>query len=163
MRWEGEGLLLDARRHGETSALIDVFTLSLGRRVGLLRGAFNKKNKSVIQPGNQLFLFWSSRNEESLGNFKVELIKSRYHTISKQSVELELFNLICVLCSNFLPERVEFDELYNATISYIEGQVSLRKKFEKYIKFAFFTLYVPQRIIFYLRIKNMGTVYLLKK
>ena len=46
MRWQGEGLLLDVRKYGETSALIDVFTKSLGRRMGLLKGAFNKKNKS---------------------------------------------------------------------------------------------------------------------
>ena len=140
MRWEGEGLLLDVRKYCESSALIDVFTPSLGRRVGFLRGAFNKKNKPLIQPGNQLFLFWSSRNEESLGNFKVELIKSRFHKISKQRVDLELFNLICVLCSTFLPERVEFGELYNETTSYIEGQFSVRKKFKKYIEWELLLL-----------------------
>ena len=77
MRWQGEGLLLDVRKYGESSALIDIFTLSLGRRIGLLRGAFNKKNKSIIQPGNQLFCTWNSRIEESLGVFEIELIKSR--------------------------------------------------------------------------------------
>ena len=75
VRWQGEGLLLAVRKYGESSALLDVFTMYLGRRVGLLRGAFNKQNKSVIQPGNQLFLTWNSRIEESLGAFKVELIK----------------------------------------------------------------------------------------
>ena len=134
MRWQGEGLLLDVRKYGESSALIDIFTLSLGRRIGLLRGAFNKKNKSIIQPGNQLFLTWNSRIEESLGVFKIELIKSRYHSISEDGSGLELFNLICVLCSTFLPERVEFDELYNKTIQYIEGEFPTREKFRKYIE-----------------------------
>ena len=109
MRWQGEGLLLDAKRYGETSALINVFTVSFGRRVGLVRGAFNKRNKSVIQPGNQLLLTWNSRVEESLGIFKVELIKSRYHTISEEQIGLEIFNLICVLCSAFfliVPDKV---------------------------------------------------------
>ena len=87
MRWQSEGLLLDVRRYGETSAIIDVFTASLGRRVGLLRGAFNKNNKSVIQPGNQLFLTWNSRIDESLGAFKVELIKSRFHKISEERLD----------------------------------------------------------------------------
>ncbi len=134
MRWQGEGLLLDVRKYGESSALIDIFTLSLGRRIGLLRGAFNKKNKSIIQPGNQLFLTWNSRIEESLGVFTIELIKSRYHSISEDRSALELFNLICVLCSTFLPERVEFDELYHRTIQYIEGEFSTREKFRKYIE-----------------------------
>ena len=131
MRWQGEGILLDVRKYGETSALIDVFTLSLGRRIGLLRGAINKKNKATIQPGNQLFLTWNSRIEESLGVFKIELIKSRYHRISEERSRLEFFNLICVLCSTFLPERVDFDELYHKTILYIEGEFSAKEQLRK--------------------------------
>ena len=134
MRWQGEGLLLDVRKYGETSALIDVFTMSLGRRMGLLKGAFNKKNKSVIQPGNQLFLTWNSKVEEGLGTFSVELIKSRYHTISQKKIGLELFNSICVLCSTFLPERISFDELYNETIRYIERECDAKEKLVKYIQ-----------------------------
>jgi DNA repair protein RecO (recombination protein O) len=134
LRWQGEGVLLDVRKYGESSALIDVFTLSLGRRIGLLRGALNKKNKAIIQPGNQLFLTWNSRIEESLGVFKIELIKSRYHKISEERDRLEFFNMICVLCSTFLPERVDFDELYHKTILYIEGEFSTKEKFRKYIE-----------------------------
>ena len=134
MRWQGEGVLLDVRKYGESSALIDVFTLSLGRRIGLLKGALNKKNKAIIQPGNQLFLTWNSRIEESLGVFKIELIKSRYHKISEERDRLEFFNLICVLCCTFLPERVDFDELYHKTILYIEGEFSTKEKFRKYIE-----------------------------
>jgi len=134
LRWQEEGLLLDVRRYGETSALIDVFTMSLGRRMGLLKGAFNKKNKSVIQPGNQLFLTWNSKVEEGLGTFNVELIKSRYHIISQKNVDLELFNLICFLCSTFLPERISFDELYHQTILYIERECNAKEKLGKYIQ-----------------------------
>ena len=134
MRWQGEGLLLDAKRYGETSALINVFTVSFGRRVGLVRGAFNKKNKNAIQPGNQLFLTWNSRIEESLGTFKVELIKSRYHIISEERIGLEIFNLICALCSAFLPERVDFDDLYHQTIMCVEGEHSIKEKLKSYIE-----------------------------
>ncbi len=134
MRWQGEGLLLDVKKYGETSALIDVFTVSLGRRIGLLKGAFNKKNKSVIQPGNQLFLTWNSKVEEGLGTFNIELIKSRYHIISQKKIGLELFNLICVLCSTFLPERISFDELYHQTIVNIEEECDPKEKIGKYIQ-----------------------------
>ena len=134
MRWQGEGLLLGSRRYGETSALINVFAVSMGRRVGLVRGAFSEKNKSVIQPGNQLFLTWNSRIEESLGTFKVELIKSRYHTICEERIGLELFNLICVLCSTFLPERLDFDDLYHQTIMCIEGKHRIEEKLRRYVE-----------------------------
>ncbi len=134
MRWQGEGLLLNVKKYGESSALIDVFTASQGRRVGLLRGALNKKNKSAIQPGNQLFLTWNSRNEDSLGTFKVELIKSRYHIISQERIRLELFNLISVLCATFLPERVAFDELYQRTILNIEEECDKKESLRRYIE-----------------------------
>ncbi len=140
MRWQEEGLLLDVRKYGETSALIEVFTVSLGRRVGLLRGAFNKKNKSVIQPGNQLYLTWNSKIEEGLGTFNVELIKSRYHIISQKKIGLELFNFVCLLCSAFLPERISFDELYRQTILYIEGECNTREKLGKYIQWELLLL-----------------------
>ena len=42
--------------------------------------------------------------------------------------------MICVLCSTFLPERVEFDELYNKTIQYIELKSPTSEKFRKYIE-----------------------------
>ena len=79
MRWEDEGLLLSVRKYGETSALIELLTRSHGKRAGLLRGAFKKNIRPIIQPGNQLQLTWSSRLEQSLGQFKVELLKSRFH------------------------------------------------------------------------------------
>ena len=134
MRWQGEGLLLDVKKYGESSALIDVFTVYLGRRIGLLKGAFSKKNKSVIQPGNQLFLNWSAKVEEGLGAFNVELIKSRYHIISQEKIGLELFNLIFVLCSTFLPERISFDNLYHRTIHFLEKKCSTKEKLREYIE-----------------------------
>ena len=73
MRWEDEGLLISVRKYGETSALIELLTRSNGKRAGLLRGAFNKNIRPIIQPGNQLQVVWSSRLEYSLGEIKVSL------------------------------------------------------------------------------------------
>ena len=69
--------------------LINVFAVSLGRRVGLVRGAFSK-NKSLSSARKSTILTWNSRIEESLGTFKVELIKSRYHKICEERIGLEL-------------------------------------------------------------------------
>ncbi len=75
MRWEDKGLLISVRKYGETSAIIELLTRSNGRRAGLLRGAFKKNTRPIIQPGNQLEVTWSSRLEYSLGEFKVQLLK----------------------------------------------------------------------------------------
>ena len=105
MRWEKEGLIISVRKYGENSALLEVFTESLGKRVGLLKGALSKKNKTIIQPGNQVFINWNSRIEDGLGNFKIELIKSRFHIINGCKTKLTLFNQICIFCSIFLSDQ----------------------------------------------------------
>ena len=38
MEWRDEGVLLGVRRHGESAAIIDVFTRSRGRHAGIVRG-----------------------------------------------------------------------------------------------------------------------------
>ena len=38
MEWRDQGILLSARRHGETSAIIEVFTPERGRHAGIVRG-----------------------------------------------------------------------------------------------------------------------------
>ena len=38
VEWTGSGVILSVRKHGETSAIIDVFTEEKGRHAGLVRG-----------------------------------------------------------------------------------------------------------------------------
>jgi len=56
MEWRDQGILLTMRRHGETSAIIDVFTQSHGRHAGIVRGGAGRKLAPILQPGAQLDL-----------------------------------------------------------------------------------------------------------
>ncbi|MBC7736991.1 MAG: recombination protein O N-terminal domain-containing protein, partial [Candidatus Saccharibacteria bacterium] len=38
MEWRDQGVLIAARLHGETSAIIEVFTAQHGRHAGVVRG-----------------------------------------------------------------------------------------------------------------------------
>ena len=38
MEWRSEGVLLSVRLHGETAAIIEVFTQGQGRHAGVVRG-----------------------------------------------------------------------------------------------------------------------------
>ena len=38
MEWTDEGIVLGVRRHGETSAIVELLTRSHGRHLGLVRG-----------------------------------------------------------------------------------------------------------------------------
>jgi len=60
MEWRDQGRVLSVRRHGETSAIIEVFTPQHGRHAGVVRGGAGRRMAPVLQPGTQLDLTWRS-------------------------------------------------------------------------------------------------------
>ena len=54
MEWHAEGVLLAARRHGESAAILEIFTAEQGRFVGVLRGGASRKMAAHLQVGAQL-------------------------------------------------------------------------------------------------------------
>jgi len=77
MEWSSEGYILSTRKHGETSAIVDVFTRDKGRHLGLVRGGISRKMRPVLQPGNLVRVDWRGRLSEHLGTYTVEAINSR--------------------------------------------------------------------------------------
>ena len=74
MEWRDEGILLSARRHGESAAIVEVLTRAHGRHAGVVRGGGGRRLAPVLQPGTLLSLEWSARLEEHLGSFRVDPI-----------------------------------------------------------------------------------------
>ncbi len=77
MQWTDEGIVLGAKRHGETSVILELLTQSRGRHLGLVRGGAGKRLSGVLQPGNSLRATWRARLDEHLGYFAVEGISLR--------------------------------------------------------------------------------------
>lgn len=77
MQWTDEGIVLGARRHGESSAIAEVLTRDHGRHLGLVRGGFGSKLKPVLQAGNGVSVVWRARLDEHLGNYTVEPVRVR--------------------------------------------------------------------------------------
>ena len=46
MEWRDTGILLSIRHHGETSAIVEVFTPGHGRHAGVVRGATRSESDS---------------------------------------------------------------------------------------------------------------------
>ena len=67
MDWRDEGILIAARRHGESSAIVEVFTAGHGRHAGVVRGGAGRRMTPVLQPGARLSVEWSARLEEHIG------------------------------------------------------------------------------------------------
>lgn len=115
--WEDQGLLLNVRRHGETSAIIDVLTENHGMHAGLVRGGASAKMTPVLQPGAQLMLSWQARIAEHLGTYSVEPIKSRTGALMTDRGRLAALNSISSLLLAFVPERAPDKALYEMTVT----------------------------------------------
>ena len=76
MDWQDDGIILSVRKHGETSAIVNVLTRAHGRHAGLVRGGGGKRLSGILQPGNKVQARWHARLPEHLGTFTVEPIKA---------------------------------------------------------------------------------------
>lgn len=112
MEWRDEGILLSTRRHGETSAIIEVFTPDHGRHAGVVRGGTSRKIAPVLQPGAQLDLTWRARLEDHIGSFQVEPIRSRAAAALGNRLALAGLNAVTALLGFCLPEREPHKRLY---------------------------------------------------
>lgn len=116
MEWRSEGVLLSSRRHGETAAIIDVFTPDHGRHAGVVRGGAGRRLAPILQPGAQLDVSWRARLEGHLGAFTVEPIKSRAAQVMDDRKALSGLNALCGLLQFALAERDPHPELYERTL-----------------------------------------------
>lgn len=112
MEWRDQGILLNVRRHGESSAIIEVFTEEHGRHAGVVRGGASRKIAPVLQPGAQLDVAWRARLEEHIGSFSVEPIRSRAAIAMGDRMALAGLNAVTALLGFCLPEREAHAKLY---------------------------------------------------
>ena len=113
MEWRDQGILLSVRRHGETSAIIEVFTPEKGRHLGIVRGGTSRKITPHLQPGAQLDVAWRARLEDHIGAFTVEPLRSRAALVMSDRLALAGLNAVTSLLSFCLPEREVHSALYH--------------------------------------------------
>lgn len=119
MEWRDEGIVLEARRHGETSAIVEVFTAGHGRHAGIVRGGVSRRMAPVLQPGAQVDVAWRARLEDHLGAFSVEPVRSRAAALSGR-VSLAGLNAVTGLLRFCLPEREPHERLYARTVPLLD-------------------------------------------
>ena len=120
MEWREEGILLAVRRHGETAAIIEVFTENHGRHAGVVRGGTSRKIAPILQPGAQLDVTWRARLEDHLGVFTVEPVRSRAAQLMEGRESLAALNAVTGLLSFALPEREAHGALYRRTYALLD-------------------------------------------
>jgi DNA repair protein RecO (recombination protein O) len=108
------GIVLDARAHGETHAVADVFTREHGRRAGLVYGGQGKRMRPLLQPGNEVTLEWKGRGDDSLGHFTLEMSHARAGEAMGERLSLSALSAACAVALAVLPEREAHARAYAA-------------------------------------------------
>lgn len=105
MHWSDEGIVLAARPHGETSAVVHLLTRGQGRHAGLVRGAQGRRGRGIYQPGNLVAATWSGRLPEHLGTYTCELVEGYAARVLDDPDRLAALAAAAALAEAALPER----------------------------------------------------------
>lgn len=111
MEWRDEGIILGTRRHGETSAILEVMTRAHGRHLGMVRGGRSRKQQPLLQPGNRVELTWRARLDEHLGMFQPEPLELNASRLMDSAVAMYGLQTVAAHL-RLLPERDPHRGLY---------------------------------------------------
>jgi DNA repair protein RecO (recombination protein O) len=76
MNWIDEGFLISKNRYSENSLIAEIFTKDWGKISGLIFGGTSKKIKNYLQIGNRLHVNYSSKSDNRIGYFKIEILNA---------------------------------------------------------------------------------------
>ena len=111
MEWTDEGIVLGVRRHGESSAIVELLTRDHGRHLGLVRGGAGSRMRPLLQPGNSVTAVWRARVDEHLGYYVLEGTRLRAATVLASSFAVYGVTHLASL-ARLLPERDPHQDIY---------------------------------------------------
>ncbi len=120
LEWREEGMVLSVRRHGESAAILELFTAGRGRHLGVVRGGNSRRLRPLLQPGAQLEATWRARLEDHMGAFTVEPVRSRASLLSDRR-SLAALSAVAALLSFSLPEREAHPGLYAHSLGLLDA------------------------------------------
>ena len=114
MDWTDDGIVLSARKHGESAAIASLLTRGHGRHTGLVRGGNSRRQRGVLQTGNMVRAAWRARLEEHLGTYSVELVEGHAARVMDDPGRLAAMAAACALVDMVLPEREAHPNLFES-------------------------------------------------
>jgi DNA repair protein RecO (recombination protein O) len=119
MQWTEDGLVLGARKHGESSVILELMTRTRGRHLGLVHGGRSKRLQPILQPGNTVQATWRARLDEHLGALSIEGGELRSARLMGSPLALYGIAAVAALL-RLLPERDPHPALYDTTMVLVE-------------------------------------------
>jgi DNA repair protein RecO (recombination protein O) len=124
IEWRDEGIVLSARPHGETAAVVQLLTRDHGRHAGLVRGGQGRQARGMLQPGNRVAAAWRARLADHLGSYACELEVSHAARLMDDPDRLAALTAAAAVSERALPEReahVACYEGFLALLAALEG------------------------------------------
>lgn len=115
MQWSDEAIVLSVRPHGETAAVVELFTRTHGRHLGLVHGGRSRRLRPVLQTGNQVEATWKARLADQLGHVTLELTRPFAASVMEDARALSALSSMAAL-ARLLPERDPHPSLYEVTL-----------------------------------------------
>ncbi|HZF35659.1 MAG TPA: DNA repair protein RecO [Candidatus Angelobacter sp.] len=114
IEWSDDGIVLSARRHGESAAIVSLLTRVHGRHAGIVLGGAGRRARGVYEPGNRVAATWRARLSEHLGHYACELAESRAAALLDDALRLAALTSATALLDAALPEREPHARLYDS-------------------------------------------------
>ena len=121
MQWTDVAIVLSARKHGETAAIVNLLTREHGRHAGLVRGGAGRRARGVLQPGNQVAATWRARLSEHLGTLVCELERARAAALMDDAPRLAAMRSACAIAEASLPERAPHRAVFDGTLDLLDA------------------------------------------
>lgn len=139
MQWQDDAVVLAVRRHGETSAIVDLMTQSHGRHSGLVRGASSRVLRPILQIGNHVQATWRGRLDEHLGHYRLEAKALR---ASQWMSQVHCLFALQILTSHtrLLAPREDSPRIYDALNHVLNQQGSIERIGECVVRFELLLL-----------------------
>ena len=115
MEWSDEGVVLSVRPHGETAAVVDLFTRAHGRHSGLVHGGRSRRLRPVLQLTNHVDATWKARLADNLGHYNIELRRGFAAPLMEDAAALAAVTSMAAL-ARLLPERDPHPNLFEITL-----------------------------------------------
>jgi DNA repair protein RecO (recombination protein O) len=113
MDWQDQGIVLAARRHGESDAILTVLTREHGRHLGIVKGGTGRRQRAVVEIGNAVTAHWHARLTEHLGRFQVELSAPHAAMCMADPARLAALSAACATLDAALPEREPHEDIFD--------------------------------------------------
>ena len=120
MNWSDEGIVLSARKHGESAAIVTLLTRENGRHAGLVRGGAGSRARGIYQTGNLVSADWRARLSEHLGIYTCELLQPHAALLMSERLPLLALTSAAALVERLLPEREPHPDTFASFTALIE-------------------------------------------